>query len=485
MTLRAFDVRYLLPFTPRSIHAIGAGFEALLDAAASLGINDVDPAATEPPDLSVCRPKDAIRAFTFASPMIVVRGMLTPRAARAARRNGYKIGRYHAWGHPEAVRVFVPADDRPIGRRLVGAMTGTTLRSRVRKAALRVAVELAASPPSATVTICAQLSLRPALLAEAADPPLSCAHDGFHLDCGDGDDLQRAVFHLYDSTTPQAALKFSRVPDNVIPFERDEAGLHLIAECPADIARHAPRLLGRGSLDHTPFSVESHAAGQPLSRWLDHDPHPRWVNARVDDITGWIEALQRSTTTRDQHPIATIAMLDTAEMTRERRDRLVEALMHTPTVLSHADLGSWNILVDDLGFTVVDWEGATTGSPPLWDLWYFLADVSARRDERHDVARRVTLTRDVFAGRHPRSGELMAATQRVCAALEIDRSFVGPLLAACWLTHEQRRLVRLRATAASGEQVAPLDHVARLAGVWFDDPDLGVDWPAYERFVGA
>ena len=59
---------------------------------------------------------------------------------------------------------------------------------------------------------------------------------------------------------------------------------------------------------------------------------------------------------------------------------LADALAAVPAVFQHGDLGSWNVVARPGGFTVLDWEDAVLDAPPLWDLWYLLADALAHLD---------------------------------------------------------------------------------------------------------
>ena len=481
MTFRAADVLFLLPRRPSSIRIIGSGFDDLAAAAAASGVTvvgDDSPIA----DVVVCRSRDARRALASTDHTVIVWGLLTPWAAS---RFGRGARRFHAWGPHGATRVFIPTDARSVGRRFVRQLSHDTMRSRVRNLALRASVEAGVSAPSMIVTICAREPAPPALLTTDECSKIMVDPQHFRLDCGDGDDLQRVVFHVHDRSGPCAVVKFSRVPDNPEPFARDEAGLCVVADCRESVTRHAPRFLGRGMFGHTAFSIESHAPGSPLSNLLARRPIPSWVPGQIGAITDWIEALHLDTAT----PAAEVSRIDTSFIDAAShpvlRERLDSAIGRVPRVFAHGDPGSWNILSTRQTFTLVDWEGAVHASPPFWDLWYFLADALARLEAPTDVAARIAFSLDLFAGRTARSIEVFAATDRIRNQLGVHLDDVGPLLAGCWFFHQARRRSRVRSTEAAGDEAAAFDHLSQLAECWLNDPDLGVDWVAYRRFAAS
>ena len=480
MTFRAADVLFLLPRRPDTIRIIGNGFDDLAAAAAASGIAVVhdDTAA----DVVVCRSRDARRALASRDHTVIVWGLLKPWAPRRFDRGAR---RFHAWGPRAATRVFIPTDSRSVGRRLVRQLSHDTLRARARNLALRASVEAGVSVPSMIVTVCAREPAPPALLTTDACSRVIVDPRHFRLDCGDGDDLQRVVFHLHERSGPRAVLKFSRVPDNPEPFARDEAGLCIVAGCRESVARHAPRFLGRGTLGRTAFSIESNAPGPPLSNLLARHPIPSWVPGQIGAITEWIEALHLDTASPTTGAPSIDASFTDAQSSPLLRERLDIALGRVPRVFAHGDPGSWNILSTRQTFTLVDWEGAVHASPPFWDLWYFLADALARLEAPTDVAARIAFSLDLFAGRTARSIEVFAATERIRAQLRVHLDDVGPLLAGCWIFHEARRQARARSTVSLGNKPATFDHLSRLAERWLDDPDLGIDWAAYRRFAAS
>jgi hypothetical protein len=156
---------------------------------------------------------------------------------------------------------------------------------------------------------------------------------------------------------------------------------------------------------------------------------------------------------------------------------LIAELPPLSAVLQHNDLGSWNIVVGDGPFQVLDWESARERGLPLWDLFYFLADAlavidgSVRGEDRH-----VHTTR-LFAGKLPLSPVLFDWTRRAVAATGVPPEAVGRIATLCWLHHALSPVGRGEALAAlapgSGQ---PVHGTERMAAAWLADPALGQDW---------
>ncbi len=83
------------------------------------------------------------------------------------------------------------------------------------------------------------------------------------------------------------ALKFSRIPGNDEPFQREERAAHAAQQLPTALARRIPRLLYRGTHHGLPFLLETRFAGRslhealqstwPIARRLDYIEERRAV----------------------------------------------------------------------------------------------------------------------------------------------------------------------------------------------------------------
>ncbi len=470
-SLAALDFRFLLPEVPTSAKVLGnrsGGLQSAFDAA---GIA-TDAAS---PDLVVCDSCTVATAFAHGPRFVVVLGRV---GARRARRGGYRTVVYH-WWRSATRQMFVPVAHRAIGRHVLrGAATERTRRGDVRSLVLRALVESGVAMRGSRVTVCTRGEAIPFVLGAAASISPSLATDHFHLECPTGGLLLRLFFTVYEAGAPAVVVKTSRYPGEAERFDGDEAGLRLAAMFGMD--GHVPRSLARGRHDPSglEFSAETAASGHPLARWLANDVEIAWARTRIDDVTGWIEAAhQRSSVAHvEAHPLLEAVR---AVAPDDLAARLATIAPRLPAVLGHGDLGTWNILADVAGFTVIDWENARHPAPPLWDLWYFLADAYARLESPHDPAPRHDLAIEIFRGRHSRSAELFAWTRRIAFVTGVADEDVGPLAAACWLHHFNQRTARVDAEVLMRGTSAVLDHLPRLALSWFAHDELGADWSAY------
>jgi thiamine kinase-like enzyme len=55
--------------------------------------------------------------------------------------------------------------------------------------------------------------------------------------------------------------------------------------------------------------------------------------------------------------------------------------------LAHGDCAPWNLLRDDAGWALIDWENAMEGMPPFYDLFHFLVQstIELRRPSRKSI----------------------------------------------------------------------------------------------------
>src|SRR6185369_3324754 len=97
------------------------------------------------------------------------------------------------------------------------------------------------------------------------------------------------------SSLPRWALKFARVPGNEGPFDLDERGLGLAAAAGGTVAAHAPRLLGRFSVDRLACSVETATVGRRLLAVLGGSLSRERKLAEVERVAAWIEAVATET----------------------------------------------------------------------------------------------------------------------------------------------------------------------------------------------
>jgi hypothetical protein len=161
---------------------------------------------------------------------------------------------------------------------------------------------------------------------------------------------------------------------------------------------------------------------------------------------------------------------------------LVSALPPVAAVVQHNDLGSWNIVVGDGGFQVLDWESARERGLPLWDLFYFLADALAILDGSTDGEERHLHTTRLFAGSLPLSSVLFRWTRRAVAEAGVPPEAVGKIATLGWLHHALSPVGRSSALATfTGRSAQPVHGTERVAATWLADPALGASWDRWRH----
>jgi hypothetical protein len=161
---------------------------------------------------------------------------------------------------------------------------------------------------------------------------------------------------------------------------------------------------------------------------------------------------------------------------------LVARVPPVPAVVQHNDLGSWNIVIEASGFTVLDWESARERGLPLWDLFYFLADALAVLDGSTSGDKRHVHTARLFRGELSSSAMLFDWTRRAVAALEVPVEAVGKIATLCWLHHSLSHVRRsgLIASLANGS-TEPVHGTENVAAAWLADPALGEGWDRWRN----
>ncbi|MGI9155911.1 MAG: hypothetical protein ACR2FG_04655 [Marmoricola sp.] len=483
MTLRGADLRFVLSHRVETAVVLpGDRREGLGRVAAALVAAGVDlrPEGDETVDLVVAGAADADRSLAVPGRSHMVLGR---PATSAVQRAGT-----HRWPHLLAGDLHRPTTLVPLDRAVplrwylsdVAASPSASgrLRNRVAAAALD-----AGAPPAWLAPPRRRLSVLgpnpgphvPRLLAAAAHQAGLPQPRDWVLALGRGDDLQRAVFHVLGESRWVA--KFTRVPGATAAFDRDEVGLGLAADAAGVVAAHAPRLLARLEVDGLPMSVESAAVGRPLLDLLSTGDALRMVDA----VAAWVVEVGASTAVPARALDGERARL-AHEVLPHWLDHgaphdLLESLSTVPGVLQHNDLGSWNVVTDGHVFRAVDWESARRCGLPLWDLIYLLGDALVRLDGPADPDVLLRRCLELFRGTGPGSPTLFRWVRAAVTRLGLPAEAVGPVATMCWLHHGLSATARVGALA--GADAAPLGHLARLAGPWLADPDLGPAWSAW------
>jgi hypothetical protein len=465
--IRAADLRLVLPRPPAHVivdpsepdwaRAISElGLEAGPDERPDLAVGPLDPDAVAPMLLGSGRPpRRALLASGRAVERILVRpGPTGPRLAIPL-------------GNPAAARLAFSAP-RPNDHRLAA----------IRRTAARVATARGLAPRDAVVTVAVPEAGPPFPIAAAADLGAD-ATGGWLAWFGDGDDIQRIVFHAIPAgaTAPTTVVKVGRVVGYTAAFDADAAGLALLAARAPDAATHAPRVLGRFEIGGLAASVETAALGPTLNHVLDAEgdaalPH-------VDRVLTWLIALGRESrgapgALRPELDRLAAEVLPAYPGVDPALDGpILGPLGSVPPVLAHRDVGSWNIAVDGAAFTVLDWESTAYPSVPLWDTAYLLADACSSVDGPAPVDRKVARIVSLFAGEHRLSGYAFDRIRTAAEALAVPDEAIGPAIITGWLHHGRSRASR---AVRAGRLPVAEGLINRVAARWLEDGALGLGW---------
>ena len=483
MSLRSADLRFVVPHEVSTAIVLGSRRSARLGrlraGLVEAGVHVVDGLRrNQPVDLVVAGGYDG-RAVDLPGRAHLLLG--APAFPSAKLRGRDRLGLLVRGDVATADTVLPVSSSRPLAHHLTNLRPQRGRRAQLRDIALthlgRGPVPLVRLlPGTSRISLVGPVGsdLRPGLLraAESLGIEAGCS---WVLDLGSGDELQRAVFHVLRPSQEGWVVKFSRVTGYDRPFLRDETGLSLARTAGPRTRAHVPEHLGRLQYGGLTASVETAGAGGQLLHLLPDRPV-----LVLEAIASWVIGMgaesRQAPQLLDRERVRLRQVLAAAGPSTGAPADLVDRVPAVPAVLQHNDLGSWNILSDGQGFTVVDWESAQPTGLPLWDMLYFAADVLARLDGPAEPSVLVQRTLQICAGESPRSEVLFRWLSAAAHALHVPTAAIGPLAALCWLHHAQS--ATRRNAALSGASPAPLGHLALLAPAWLAHPALGAGWPA-------
>jgi hypothetical protein len=465
MSLRRADPRFLLPFPVAGARVLGGlkGWsEGLLDAGVRI--------AGEGLELVVAPGTLAVAAVSLGAAAVYFEGQVDARVLRRAGYSWTRLGRLR--------ELVLPLDALAPARYALGSYLAPP--SRVKRARNRALAELAGRgvlPPGIEAATLALREPAPPFLLAAARELGAPDRARWFLALGGTDPLSRAAFYLFapGEALPGQVLKFCRVRGYSDSFLRDERGLRLAERAGPVIADHAPRLLGRFDVDGYEASLETAAPGEQLTSYLSSARRRPRKLAAIEQVCDWLLEIAG----------ATSAPPDTLRPFRERLETetlppwlahgapagLIAGLPPVPSVFRRGDLGTWNVVTTEHGFTAVDWEDAHEHGPPLWDLFYFLTDALAYLDGAGFGRERDEHSLRLWRGELPSSRVLFAWTRRYVEALALPPEAVGTLATALWLwvaSFHPRR------------ENAELNAAERFATLWLREPALGVSWSRWQ-----
>jgi Phosphotransferase enzyme family len=483
MSLQHADARFLLPEITRTATVLG-DLPEWAQGLRLAGVDVVNHAAAEPPNLAVAPAQLARAAVDTGAPMVVVEGT---GARRTLLDAGYRVRRFLPLPGLDEPEVLLPLEQPTSARYALEQWRApTTMTARARTRMARILLDRGLMPESRPLTTIGLLRPGPPFLLAAVGRLGVLGDGGWFFTPGRGDVLSRNAFHVFPTrvaTRPAWTVKFSRIQGRPEAFDRDQRGLELARLVGERVASHAPCLLGRLELDGLHASVETAAVGQRLSSLL-RGPGSRASKLRViEAVASWLVDLAR----------ATAAPPSTLDPERRRlREQvmphwagvdpgLIDRLPPLAGVLAHNDLHAWNLIVDQRReFTAVDWESARQHNLPLWDLLYFLTDALVLLDGVTTEERRTQHALRLLRGELTTSRLLLHWTDHAAATTGIPMEAVGPIATACWLHHGISHVSRRSATREAGHDgPVELPPVERIGSPWLADPALGPSWRSW------
>jgi hypothetical protein len=410
--------------------------------------------------------------------------ILEGRATRVPE--GYVVRSFLPFPSLEDASLLVPLDRGNVSAYALDTWVFPTswprlLRKKLLVSFARPALPLLRRP---AITVATRGRAQPLFVAAAAERFALDPEPDWFVVCGQGDELSRGLFVLFPrrARRPSWIVKFARVRRYAEPFERDEAGLALVAAAGGSAAERAPRLVGRFQVAGYEASVETAAVGARLNGVFGSRVSRTTKLRAVDAVAEWLVRVALETRAGPGSAAADVERL--------RRDVLpswdavdagvLRGLDALPGVLQHNDLGGWNIVLDrDDVFAAVDWESARACGLPLWDLWYFLAHALVQIDHPDDDP--VSAFRRLYRGDAPSSSVLFRWTRTAVEALGIPADAVGRVATLCWLHHGLSHSARADELSRRGSGAASAPWAAaRYPDAWLEDPSLGTGWSRWQ-----
>jgi Phosphotransferase enzyme family len=444
------------------------------------GIELVDGRA---PELAVAGPEHVREAISSGARAVIVDASRT--AAGALRQAGLRVRRLLPIPIHGTPVLYLNLDQRVAAQ--YGIVTRGTTTGRLRIIRDRVAAAAARSGALARavpgVAVAAQSDGAPALLRAAREIGLPEAA-AWNMVVSPGSAIRRNAFLLFarGSSEPDYALKFSRVPDLTVQFDREERGVAVARAAGPSVNSVMPTHMGRVEVRGHHASLETAARGVRLTMFL-RGPHEFEAKVRaLEQVVTWLEDVARDTASSpatlapERDRIAREVMPDYAD--RVPGD-FVDKVPLIPSVFCHNDPSEENIVLSPGGLTLLDWEWAQQHGLPLADLVYFGTGVLRILDGAEREEDRVPHFVELMQGRASSSQRLFRWIARLSDAVEVPATAVGQVVTLGILEHgNASRRERHRFEQATGTSFAPA-LAERVADAWLTAPGLGPAWDAW------
>lgn len=473
------DAVFALPRKPETARLFGepAGWRADL---AERGIEVSERPGSE---LAVATAPQLGDAVSCGARSVIVDASRT--AATELRRAGLRVRRLLPMPIDGSPALYINLDQRAAARYAITSRGTTTGRWRVvrdRLAAVAAASGMLARAVPA-VAVGAQTDGAPPLLEAARELGLP---DGasWNMIVSPGSAMRRNAFLAFapGSTEPDYALKFSRVPDLTVQFEREERGVAVARAIGGSVLSVAPIYMGRVEVEGHHAALETAARGVRLAALL-RGPAELEVKFRaVEEAVGWLERVAGETASPPDTLMPERARIESEvlpEYAGQVPADLVERVPPVPAVFCHNDPSDENVVLGPHGLTLLDWEWAQRHGLPLADLVYFATGVLRVLDGATREEDRVPHFVDLMQGHAPSSARMFGWVERFARALDLPREAVGLVVTLGVLEHgHASRRERHRFEQASGAPLAPAA-AERTASAWLTATGLGPAWEAW------
>ena len=322
----------------------------------------------------------------------------------------------------------------------------------------------------------------PPHLVSAAQARLSDPISAWAFDFSLGDVRSRNLLWLAtaDGGRFTHVLKFGRVADMRSGFEAESEAGELIGRLPSSVRDRVPHHFGVVATDPVVATLEEAIPGESLlSRLRRRGSTPPKLEL-IDGVVDWAIALARATTGPPEAGAHRVLEQRLLANYPDHRAIVADSVRRTgglATVMTHNDLGSWNMRVRGRQVHVLDWESWRRGLP-LWDISYFVTCALGRIFRPRGPAETTRAWHHrLQRGDLEVSSHYFAAIDRAVEALGLPSGVVPHVLRLCWLSHAlSPRQRAMRAGAIVDD--APFRFYASLAQPWLDDPELWSRWPS-------
>ena len=460
VSLRAADVRFLLPEEPQRILLLGRAGR-LSDEFLALGI----PVAQEIPDrlgdgttAIICGPKHLRAAVRCPAASVVVRG--TP-SLLVRPPDGWTASAYLAASGPAGPRLMALSVPRVTGYLLRDWAPAGTPAERIR--AWLLAGPLGTTAATVTVLTRGADASVPYVIRAAADQSGLPLPEAWFFQLGGDTDLSRLVAHCFapGESRPSWVVKFHRNPtiEPALGPVAEEGARTAMSRLDGSLARHAVTERSTARVGSLRLVVEDEAKGRDLAGLLGRG-HGQQLPVVAHEAVAWAARLGSSSL---QHPLKEreIAWSDSV-LDDPAAARLRSRIVGVPGCIAHSDLASLNVVTDGRDFRVIDWETFQPRTVPLMDVVYLATDILVTRFGPSDPSERVSWALKLWRGELAQSEQCFRWLADATSGLELTDDQAAGLVVVSWLMQSD-----------GSSQYGYLGQIGRA---WMADPRLGPDW---------